>query len=158
MLLLQLAGARRRNDFDGYVGAVIQAADAVEVQALGRYYGSGNGLGKHQVSIINPSTNATVATAIVDGTSHPVDDLGFVYASLATVAKLNPSQKYYLVSMEAQQGDYFFGGGLDNPQATTVASIALSASVYFFQNQWTEVGATGYMYGPLNMILQDSSS
>ena len=148
-----MAKSKRRNDFDGNVGGVIQPTASVQVLAIGRYYGSGNGVGKHELIIIDPAADTIVANVTVNGTQ-PLDDLGFAYTEVSTNVTLAKGQIYYLVSWETNKGDYFFGDGGSNPQAMTTPNLTLLESVYFYFDKWHMIGNPGTIYGPLNLLIQ----
>lgn len=107
------------------------------------------------MSIIQATSNVTVVSVTVTASAESLDALGFSYGKLSTPVSLTAGQEYYLVSMEKNGGDYFFGRGGPNPSASTTPNLILVQSAYFFQGAWHTASGADTMYGPVNCLFAE---
>lgn len=99
-----IAGALR-NDYTGDLGMKLTTGGAdVEVTQLGRWIVAGSA-DTHTVRIIDATTLADVASAVIDATGLGA---GFAYAALASPVTLPASSSFYLVSSEVADGDQWY--------------------------------------------------
>lgn len=144
-------GSEVRNDFGDYVGMKITVGgSSVNVKQLGRYFVSGNS-GTHTLKIIRDSDKADLGSVSLNMSTGTADSLGFKYAALATPVTLLASTAYYIVSLESNGGDQWYGrtsGGL--PLLTTTSVATVNYGIYYYNSTWNSMGSMGRCYVPLN--------
>jgi hypothetical protein len=144
-------GSEVRNDFGDYVGMKITVGNSsITVKQLGRYFVSGNS-GTHTLKIIRDSDKAELGNLSLSMSVGSADSLGFKYASLATPVALSANTAYYIVSLESNGGDQWYGrtsGGLPLLTVTNVATV--NYGIYYYNSAWNTMGSTGRCYIPLN--------
>jgi hypothetical protein len=94
-----------RNDYTGDLGTrFTTGANPVTVTKLGRWVVAGSS-DTHTVRILDASTLAVVASAVIDASGGGV---GFRYTALAGTATLDANTSYVLVSSETSGGDKWY--------------------------------------------------
>ncbi|HLV97963.1 MAG TPA: right-handed parallel beta-helix repeat-containing protein [Ktedonobacterales bacterium] len=142
-------GSQLRNDFGNYVGMKITVgSSSITVQSLGRYFVSGNS-GTHTLEIVRASDGSVLGSVSVNMGVGTPDSLGYLYATLSSPITLAANTSYYIVSLEVNGGDQWYGS-TSLPSLTATSVAAINAGVYFYNNTWTTYGSSGYCYVPLN--------
>ena len=164
-------GNKRRFDFSGLWGAVVEVNAAVTVTALGRFVCALNSTHAHDLSLMVASASPPSVVASVS--LHPstiTDAAGFAFVHLPTPVSLRPG-RYYLVSSEVANTDCGYGfytdscgghsGGLPLMFSDITAPMQFLGGVYRTQGAGfvEEIDSGGELqrsYGPLNAIYHEN--
>lgn len=140
-------GSQLRNNYGNYVGMKITVgASNITVKELGRYFVSGNS-GTHTLAIYTTGGTQLGSASINMGTG-TADSLGYKYVTLSSPVTLAANTAYYIVSMETNGGDQWYGN-TTLPSLTTTNAAAVNSGVYY-NSGWVTYGSAGNCYVPLN--------
>jgi hypothetical protein len=145
---VQLSPRQRRASL--WVGAAIEVGDKpLFVNRLGRAHIEGNS-GKHELRLIRASDRATLAAAEVSVAG--ARDR-FAYAFTPQTVRLEPRERYYLLSRESEHGDSW----LDFDTAvTTRPELRMVGPVWSEDLKVFNVGGGSTAYGPVDMQYWDA--
>jgi phosphodiesterase/alkaline phosphatase D-like protein len=135
-----------RNNFTGFVGAVISSQGRLGVTSVGRACLPGNSQ-THIVKFVDASTGLDVV-----GGSAPVNMAGctasqFVYADIPLLL-LQPNKTYYLVSQETNGGDTWY----DQSLVKTTTDATVTGAVFSNGTGWATQPGLNNSYVPPNFL------
>lgn len=144
-------GSEIRNDYGDYVGMKITVGGSnITLKELGRYFVSGNS-GSHTLKIVRASDNVDLGSVSINMATGTADALGYKYATLGTPVTLSANTAYYIVSLETNGGDQWYGRNpAALPHLTTTGAATVNSGIYYWSGVWYTCGSTGECYAPLN--------